>query len=71
MPLWAIFAIVTQKKTGFLNKVRNAFQPTKSWGPENYHTRESYNLYMEKLRASSDAAEDSNVVKFVYRRILK
>ncbi|XP_065073611.1 sodium-dependent nutrient amino acid transporter 1-like isoform X2 [Ochlerotatus camptorhynchus] len=71
LPLWAIYAIGTQKKTGLLNKVRNAFKPTKSWGPENYHTRESYNLYMEKVRASSDAADESNVVKIVYRRIFK
>ncbi|XP_062556020.1 sodium-dependent nutrient amino acid transporter 1-like isoform X1 [Armigeres subalbatus] len=71
LPLWAIFAVVSQKQSGLVNKIRNAFKPTKSWGPENYHTRELYNLSLEKLGASSDRNKESNVLKFIYRRVLK
>ncbi|XP_021705240.1 sodium-dependent nutrient amino acid transporter 1 isoform X1 [Aedes aegypti] len=71
LPLWAIYAIFSQKKPGFVNKVRSAFKPTKSWGPENYHTRKAYNIYLEKIRSSSDADDCSNALKFIYRRIFK
>ncbi|XP_035794368.1 sodium-dependent nutrient amino acid transporter 1-like [Anopheles albimanus] len=44
LPLWALYAIVTQEEKGCQNRVHAAFRPSKSWGPETAGICEEYRL---------------------------
>ncbi|XP_055596972.1 sodium-dependent nutrient amino acid transporter 1-like isoform X2 [Uranotaenia lowii] len=73
LPLWALYAIYRQQYGGFYRKLRNAFHPTTTWGPENEVTREMYNFANEKYRDQQQSSEDdsSNCGTLVYRKIFK
>ncbi|KAL9703111.1 hypothetical protein quinque_006629 [Culex quinquefasciatus] len=71
LPIWAIYAICTQKRSGFVKKVVGAFQPAQSWGPENEHTREMYNAANDKSKEldDEDSERSSSLCKLVHRRV--
>ncbi|XP_053686018.1 sodium-dependent nutrient amino acid transporter 1-like [Sabethes cyaneus] len=69
LPLWAIFAVITQKRNGLWRKIRNALKPTRNWGPENEAIRELYNLSIEKSKEFQEPEQKFRLGKFIHKRI--
>ncbi|XP_058462835.1 sodium-dependent nutrient amino acid transporter 1-like isoform X2 [Malaya genurostris] len=71
LPLWAIYAVLTQKQKGLLRKTWQAFKPSKTWGPEDESTRDLYNAYVERNESALNRKQRFNLWRFVYQRVFK
>ncbi|ETN63081.1 sodium-dependent serotonin transporter [Anopheles darlingi] len=71
LPLWALYAIVTQEEKGCQNRVLAAFRPSKSWGPETASIREDYQLLEHEVAYSATRYPRGRWTDRLYRRIFQ